>query len=116
MDRSGWIEHRRGDRELVGWMRPEVERFVAVDLLGREVSGPLDWLEAEELLEALGIGYLADIYQLAHEGRSLRVRITEVSTERIRVKKDDFGAIDVPLREFVLPWPAPPELQPRPAK
>ncbi|WP_291036668.1 hypothetical protein [Herbiconiux sp.] len=72
MDRSDWIEHRRGDRELVGWMRPE---------------GP---------------------------GGDLRVRITEVSTERIRVKKDDFGAIDVPMLEYVLPWPMPPELRPRP--
>ena len=54
-----WIEHRRGDGERLGWMRQEGEKFVPVDLLGRDLSGPLDWLAAEELLEETGIGYLA---------------------------------------------------------
>jgi hypothetical protein len=113
---ADWIAHRRGDGELLGWMRPQGDGFVVVDLLGRERSGELDWLDAEELLESSGIGYLADPYELdvPVDGgvRALRVRITEVSTEGIRVKKDDWGAIDAPLVEYEVAFPLPDELHP----
>lgn len=113
MDRSDFIEHRRPDGELVGWLRPEGEGFVPVDLLGREHGGAVDWLDGETLLEELGIRYLADPYALRLEnGTELRVRITEVSTRGIVVKKDDFGAIDAPLVRYELAWPMPPELTP----
>lgn len=108
-----WIEHRRGDGELVGWMRPSGEGFVVVDLLGRDISGELDWLAAEELLDETGIGYLADPYELRlDDGSWMRVRITEVSGERVRVKRDDFGDITVPLREWEVPFPPGDELRP----
>ena len=85
-----WIEHRRGDRERLGWMRPEGEGFVVIDLLGRELTDAVDWFEAETTLDDLGIGYLADPFELLLEtGTWLRVRIMEVSTEGIRVKRDD---------------------------
>jgi hypothetical protein len=108
-----WIEHRRDDRERLGWMHPEGDGFVVIDLLGRELTEPIDWLAAEELLEATGIGYLADPYELLlDDGTWLRVRITEVSTEHIRVKRDDWGAIDIPLLEFVVEFPMPDRLRP----
>jgi hypothetical protein len=110
---ADWIAHRRGDGELLGWMRPEGDGFVVVDLLGRDNTAPVDWLAAEEALDALGIGYLADPYELTlDDGRALRVRITEVSTERIRLKKDDWGAIDAPLVEYEVAFPLPAELRP----
>jgi hypothetical protein len=108
-----WIEHRRGDSELLGWMRPEGDGFVAIDRLGRPITGLVEWMEGEEVLEALGIGYLADPYELrSGEGGWLRVRILEVSGELIRVKKEDGGAIDAPREEYTLPFPLPPELRP----
>jgi len=108
-----WIEHRRGDGERVGWMIPRNDGFVVVDLLGRERSEPVDWLTAEETLDELGIGYLADLYQLTLEdGRDLRVRIAEVSPERVTVKKDDFGAVGVPQVYFSVDLPAPGTLRP----
>jgi hypothetical protein len=113
-----WIEHRRGDRELLGWMRPDGDGFVVIDLLGREVTGVVDWQTAEETLDALGIGYLADSFELrldeashedeadpAHNPRWLRVRITEVSTDAIRVKKEDWGAMDAPAINYSVPFP-----------
>ena len=110
---NDWIEHRRGDGELVGWMIPRGEDFVVVDLLGRERGAPVDWLTAEETLDELGIGYLADLYMLALEdGRDLRVRIAEVSPDIIRVKKDDFGAVGVPQLYYSLGFPAPATLRP----
>jgi len=93
-------------------MVPRDERFVVVDLLGRERSGPVDWMTAEATLDELGIGYLADIYVLTLEdGRDLRVRIAEVSPTGIRVKKDDFGAVGVPQVYFSLDMPAPASLR-----
>ena len=109
---SDWIEHRRGDRELLGWMRPAGDGFVVVDLLGRDRTDAVDWLVAEETLDGLGIGYLADPYELLlDDGRWLRVRITEVSTEAIRVKRDDWGAIDIPLVEYTVSFPMPTSLR-----
>lgn len=112
MHTGDWIEHRRGDGELVGWMRPEGEGFVPIDLLGRARAEVIDWLAAEELLDDLGIGYLADPYALElPDGTTLRVRIVEVATSGIRVKLDDFGAIDGPRQNYELGWPMPPELR-----
>ncbi len=111
MTPTDWIEHRRGDGERIGWMRASGDGFVAIDLLGREITGEVDWLTAEETLDARGIGYLADPYLLAMgDGSQLRVRIVEVSTERIRVKDEDYGDITASWEVRELPWPIPPTL------
>ena len=110
---SDWITHRRGDGELLGWMRPEGDGFVAIDLLGRAVTATVDWLDAEEILESTGIGYLADPYELQlDDGSWVRVRLTEVTQAAIRVKTEDWGAIDAPVDEYVVPLPAPHTLRP----
>lgn len=112
MDRD-WIEHRRGlDRELLGWLAPRGDGFVVIDLLGRERTPVLDWFEAEETLEGLGIGYLADPYELRlPSGGWLRVRLAEVSPGGIRVKKDDWGDMTAPQVYYDLPFPAPETLR-----
>lgn len=113
MDRTDWIEHRRSDGERIGWIRTAGDGFVPIDLLGRELSRPVDWLEAEELLDRGGIGYLAERYELRQpDGSWLRVRLAEVSTDRIVAKKDDFGAVGAPQLYYSLPFPAPEELRP----
>lgn len=112
---SDWIEHRRsGDRELLGWMRPAEDGFVAIDLLGRERTEPVDWLTAEETLEDLGLGYLADTYELLLDGDTwLRVRLTEVSPRAITVKRDDWGdAVGTPMTTWTVAFPIPDELRP----
>ncbi len=107
-----WIEHRRDDGELLGWMSPEGDGFVPVDLFGRSLTDPVDWLTAEETLETRGIGYLADPYELKlDDGQWLRVRVTEVSTDRILVKKDDWSALGAPQVNFTLAWPFPDSLR-----
>ena len=109
-----WIPHRRGtDRELLGWIRPEGEEWVAVSLFGADVSGPLDWVEAEDALEAVGLSWLAEPWMLERDGADpVRVRIVDVSPAtadggagRVVVKTEDWGAIDVPYETFELPWP-----------
>jgi hypothetical protein len=116
MTAPDWIEHRRGDGEHVGWMVPADGAFHVVDLLGRQrTHAPVDWHDAEEALEALGIGYLADRYSLRlASGEERRVRIGEVSASGIIVLTDTFGsasAIGAHPEEFELPFPAPEDLR-----
>lgn len=117
---ADWTPHRRDDGELLGWIRPVGDDWVAHDLFGHEASGPVDWLVAEEALEARGIGWLADPWMLERpDADALRVRILEVApghgdeAGRVVVKVDDHGAIGgPPAPRFELPWPAPGELRP----
>ena len=76
-----WIEHRRDDREPVGWIVPEGEGF-------RPVAPPGPWITAgpgraaggRGASEALGIGFLADRYLLRlPDGTERPVRISEAS-------------------------------------
>lgn len=105
-------EHRRSDDgELLGWVTPVEDKFVVIDLLGRERTDPLDWLTAEETLDGLGLSYLADPYELRlDDGSWLRVRIVEVSTETIRVKKDDWGDTTATQLHYSTSFPASHEL------
>lgn len=114
MPHTDWIEHRRAsDRELLGWICPDGEHFVALDRLGRELTGPVDWLSAEEALDSHGLAWLADLWQYTPEGGAReRVRIVEVAADRVVVRQDDFGAIEVTPRTYTLAFPAPSELQP----
>lgn len=118
-----WIPHRRAsDGELVGWVRPAGDDWVAVSLFGADLTEPVDWLGAEEALEEQGLSWMAGVWLLRRDGRDIRVRLVEFSPDRIEsgtvrpgrvvVKTDDFGAIDVPYELIDLPWPPPPELCP----
>lgn len=115
---ADWTPHRRDDGELVGWIRPEGDDWVAVDLLGHEASVAVDWLDAEEALESRGLSWLAEVWMLERvDAAPLRVRIVEVTPGgvgepgRVVVQTDDFGAIDAPVERFELPWPAPAALR-----
>lgn len=101
------IAHRRSsDGELLGWMEPVGEGFVVIDLLGRRRTEPVDWMTAEETLDDQGMAYLADPYELRlPDGSWLRVRIAEVSSAGIRVKKEDWGAIDAPQLFYDVAFP-----------
>jgi len=120
MTRPDWTPHRRDDGELLGWIHPAGDDWVAVDVLGRPASAPSDWLDAEAALEERGIAWLADPWMLDGEAeRPLRVRIVEVTPDRggvpgrIVVKVDDFGDVTRPPTErFELPWPIPSRLRP----
>ena len=92
------------------------EGFIALDILGRQITGVVDWLEAEESLEVCGISFLAGPWRLElADGSGVRVRITEVGPGGIRVTEDEFGAasaVGAPVKSHSLPFPAPEILQP----
>lgn len=113
---ADWTPHRREDGELLGWIRPSGDDWLAVDVLGRELTGAIDWLDAEAALEEHGIGWLADPWILEDEGPDpLRVQIVEVvpGEGRITVKVDDFGDMQrPPTQRYRLEWPIPAQLRP----
>ncbi len=114
-----WTPHRRDDGELLGWILPANEDWAAVDILGRPVAGPMDWLDAEAALEEHGLAWLADPWMLEGEAeRPIRVRVVEVTPDRdgvaghIVVKVDDYGDVSRPASEpWILPWPIPERLR-----
>ncbi|MBW9121124.1 hypothetical protein JNB63_13575 [Microbacterium trichothecenolyticum] len=116
---ADWIEHRRADGEILGWMLASGDGFRAFDLLGRErtTHGAVEWLAAEELLEALGIGYLAEPWLLRlPDGTERPVRIAEVSARGVTVVADEYGAasaVGADPERFRLPFPVTTELAPR---
>ena len=117
---ADWTPHRRDDGELLGWIRSDGDDWVAVDLLGQAASPPVDWLEAERALETRGLSWLAEVWMLQRDAAEpVRVKFVEVTPARadaaglVVVQSDDFGAIDVPVERFELPWPPPPSLRPR---
>lgn len=107
-----WIPyHRPGDREVVGWIAVDGDDVTAFDRLGRELWRGEDYLQAEEALDAHGIGWLAQVWGLTlPDGTVRRVRVVEVTADRVRVKDDDFGDVRATLTLHDLPFPAPPEL------
>jgi hypothetical protein len=108
------MEHvREDDGEVLGEIVEQGDGWVALDRLGRPLTGPTDLAEARAALEERGLGYLADPYELEDDGAVHPVRIVEVGPDRVRVKLEDFGAIDGPRREWELPNPVPPALRPR---
>lgn len=109
-----WIEHRRADdRELLGWIRPLDGDWVPVDRLGRNLTSPVDWIDAEAALEDHGLRWLSDLWQLTlDDGTVARVRLAEVSPDRVVVVEDVFGAAVAGARSWTLPFPAPDALRP----
>ncbi|AZS38671.1 hypothetical protein CVS47_03330 [Microbacterium lemovicicum] len=88
-------------------MEPVDDGFIVIDLLGRRRTGVVDWMLAEETLDDLGLGYLADPYELRlDDGTWLRVRIAEVSPSTIRVKKDDWGDMTATQISYSVAFPA----------
>ncbi|KAE8130160.1 MULTISPECIES: hypothetical protein [Bifidobacterium] len=106
---TDWIEYRReGDHERLGWIVPEGDGFVAIDLLGERRTGPVDWMEAERCLDELGLSYLFEPYDMLTEaGEWVPVRIVNASPSSIEVKSEDYGAIDAPSTAWTLPFPKP---------
>ena len=106
-----WIEHRRADdNELLGYLRPADDvagQFIPVTVFGCPVGDPADEYDAQQVLESVGLSYLADQWLLTLDGRAepISVQIVEASPQRVVVKNVDFGYEGDIGRIFVLEVP-----------
>ncbi|HET8868172.1 MAG TPA: hypothetical protein VFM87_07540 [Agrococcus sp.] len=111
---ADWMPHRRADGEVVGFVREAGDAFQPMDLFGRPLGDAGDWLAVEELLDAHTIAWIDEPWMLAVDGAEVRVRVIEVTPERIRVKLDDFGDVTATARFWEVPVPETGRLRPAP--
>lgn len=109
-----WIPHRRDDGELIGWIDMTVAEplLVPIDRLGRPLEPVDDWGEAEEALDAIGLGFLMGRYTYPEHGREVAVRIAHLYDDRIVLSTALTDAVEDVGREIVVPFPAPATLRP----
>jgi hypothetical protein len=112
-----WRQYRRAeDNELLGYLRPVDDapgRYIPVTVFGYALGDPTDEYDAEQILEAVGLSYLADRWLLTLDGRTepISVQIVEASPQRLLVKNVDFGYEGDIGKTFVLDVPADGRLQ-----
>jgi hypothetical protein len=107
-----WVEHRRAeDNELLGYLRPDdgaSGKFIPVTVFGYPLGDLADECDAGQVLESVGLSYLADRWSLTLDGRAepISVQIVEASPEQLLVKNVDFGYEGDIGKIFVLDVPA----------
>lgn len=93
---------------MIGWidMESQAPELIPVDRLGRPLAPVADWHAAEEVLEERGLRFLVNRFQ--YRGHTVRIR--QLYEDRIIVTTAVSDAIGDVGDEFILPFPAGPEL------
>lgn len=89
-----WLAYRReDDDELLGYIVPsDNELFAPVTVFGYPLADGRSQIDAERVLDSVGLSYLADRWMLRVIGREapISVQIVEVSPERVVVQNVDY--------------------------
>ncbi|MGN7134697.1 hypothetical protein ACTHQY_15635 [Rhodococcoides corynebacterioides] len=103
-----WIPYAREDGEVVGWidMTSAAPDLVPIDRLGRALPTVSEWPDAEEALDRRGLRFLMEKFRF--EGRTVRIR--SLDDHRIVVTTAVSDAVGDVGEEFVLDFPAGPDL------
>lgn len=91
---SSWAPYyREDDGELLRYLVPDGELFIPVTLFGYELGEAADEYDASQILESIGLSYLADTWVLTIPDRDepINVQIVEASPEALKVKSVDYG-------------------------
>ena len=106
---SLWVPYyREDDGELLGYLVPDGGLFIPVTVFGYELGDAVDEYDASQVLESIGLSYLADTWVLSVADRDepINVQIVEASPEVLTVKSVDYGweqdygtIIDLPVPE-----------------
>lgn len=91
---SAWVPyHREDDGELLGYLVPDGELFVPVTVFRYELGDAADEYDASQVLENIGLSYLADtwVLSIADRDEPINVQIVEASPEVLKVKSVDYG-------------------------
>lgn len=110
---SSWSPYRRRrDDELVGYLTHQGETVLPVTLFGYPLAEPSDLATAQRVLESSGLSVLAEPWWLEQPGGdAIRVKIREVSADRLVVVSDDFGYGGTMNDAIVLEVPEPGRLR-----
>lgn len=89
-----WIEHRReDDGELVGFLAPIDDRFIAMTVFGSPLTEPSDRADVLDVLDTSGLSCLAERWQMQVDDQTqILVEIDEASRERVVVHNVDFSS------------------------
>ena len=93
-DQTVFPHVRSLDREHVGYLRMTDDGlFVPIDLLWNEIGRPGDLTDAEELLDDVGLGYLAEDWwlEVTEHPERVKVRIREINAETVVLANADYG-------------------------
>jgi hypothetical protein len=92
---ADWEPYQRDDGEVIGFLAVEDDDLVVpVNLVGHPIGDAMDRLEAEELLDAAGLSYLAEPWVLRHDdGSEQRVVIVEVDADHVVVTDAQFALV-----------------------
>ncbi len=111
-----WSPHRRPDGELVGWIDLDSDSpaIRPIDRLGRARPPVDDWNDAEEEIEAIGLGFLMG--RFTFRGQTVRIRhvyddrviVTTAVTDAVGDVGDEF-TVGFPVGDELTELSAPPE-------
>jgi hypothetical protein len=92
---ADWEPYQRDDGEVIGFLAVEDDDLVVpVNLVGHPIGDAMDRIEAEELLDAAGLSYLAEPWVLRHDdGSEQRVVIVEVDADHVVVTDAQFALV-----------------------
>lgn len=104
---TDWMPyHRDADSELLGYLVPAGDECVPVTIFGYVLAEASDAMDAQAVLDAVGLSYLADRWRLTLEdGQSIQVLLAEASPERLVVTNADYGYLGDIGHRLVLPVP-----------
>lgn len=91
---SEWVPYyREDDGELLGYLVPVGTSFVPVTVFGYGLGDAMDEYDASQVLESIGLSYLADtwVLSIAERAEPINVQIVEASPRALRVKSVDYG-------------------------
>lgn len=94
---DNWIAHHRDeDGELLGYLAPPSDvtnTFRPVTIFGYPMAPPLELADAQQVLDDLGLSYLAERWYLTVDGsgESIAVTIAEISPHQMTVRNADYG-------------------------
>ena len=103
-----WIPHRRADGEVVGWIDLQTAdpHILPIDRLGRPLGLVDDWTDAEEAVDAIGLGFLMS--EFLYCGQTIRIR--QVYDDHVVVTTAMTDAVGDVGDEFSLAFPVGKEL------
>ncbi|MHA7276321.1 hypothetical protein [Arthrobacter sp. HLT1-21] len=105
---STWTAyHREDDGELLGYLVVDGSLHTPVTFFGYRLADAADEFDASQVLQGVGLSYLADTWRLSLKDRKepINVQIVEASPERLRVKSIDYGYAENYGTIFELPVP-----------